>query len=255
MIFFQAFVMKHKEKFMEKIRLNRFIAMCGVCSRRKADILIERGDISINNETITLLGHQVQSLKDVVRYKGDIISPEKKQYILLNKPRGYITTTHDERGRQDVMALIKDACKERIVPVGRLDKETTGLLLFTNDGLLAKKLMHPKHAVPKTYRVKLNRSLKNKDCTHIKKGVLLEDGFVQIDNLIMLDEDNTDLELKIHIGKNRIVRRIFKYLQYDVIKLDRVLYSFLNKDGLKVGNWRKLKMKEVEMLKRDNEIN
>ena len=248
MICFQVFIMKRKEK----IRLNRFIAMCGVCSRRKADTLIEEGYISINDKTITLLGHQVQSLKDVVRYKGNIIFPQKKQYILLNKPRGYITTTHDERGRQDVMVLIKDACKERIVPVGRLDKETTGLLLFTNDGLLAKKLMHPKHTISKTYRVTLNKPLKNKDFIHIKRGVLLEDGFVKIDSLILLNEDAKDLELKIHIGKNRIVRRIFQFFQYDVIKLDRVLYSFLNKDGLKVGKWRKLKIKEVETLKKDS---
>ena len=240
--------MSNKEQPVENIRLNRFIAMCGVSSRRKADDLIEAGHISINGETITLLGHQVQISKDIVRFKGDIISPEKKQYILLNKPRGYITTTHDERGRKEVMLLVKDACKERIVPVGRLDKETTGLLLFTNDGLLAKKLMHPKYIVSKIYHVTLNKPLKNRELSQIKKGILLEDGPANVDSVVFLNNNKSKLELKIHIGKNRIVRRIFKFLNYNVIELDRVSYSFLNKEGLKVGKWRTLKIKEVEML-------
>jgi len=247
--------MNSKEQSREKVRLNRFIAMCGISSRRKADDFIEAGHISINGKIITLLGHQVQISKDIVRFKGNIISPEKKQYILLNKPRGYITTTHDERGRKEVMILVKDACKERIVPVGRLDKETTGLLLFTNDGLLAKKLMHPKHIVSKIYHVTLNKPLKNRELIQIKKGLVLEDGLVNVDDLVFLNQDKSKLELKIHVGKNRIVRRIFKFLNYNVIELDRVSYSFLRKDSLKVGKWRKLKTKEVEMLKNNNKIN
>jgi len=248
---FHKSIMNSKEQSREKVRLNRFIAMCGISSRRKADDLIESGHISINGETITLLGHQVQVSKDIVRFKGNIISPEKKQYILLNKPRGYITTTHDERGRKEVMILVKGACKERIVPVGRLDKETTGLLLFTNDGLLAKKLMHPKHTVSKTYHVTLNKPLKNRELIQIKNGLILEDGLVNVDDLVFLNHDKSKLELKIHVGKNRIVRRIFKFLNYNVIELDRVSYSFLRKDSLKVGKWRKLKTKEVEMLKKE----
>ena len=237
---------------IEEIRLNRFIAMCGICSRRKADNLIQDGQITINGSVINLLGHKVQFPKDVVCWNGNIICPQKKQYILLNKPKGYITTTNDEKGRKEVMILVKDACKERIVPVGRLDKDTTGLLLITNDGILAKKLMHPKYDVPKTYNVTLDKPLKKADFTQIKKGFLLEDGFVQVDHLIFRDKTCLKLELKIHVGRNRIVRRIFDFFNYEVKKLDRISYSFLNKDGLPQGKWRKLKKEEVKMLKKDN---
>jgi len=242
--------MSNKKLNSDKIRLNRFIAMCGVSSRRKADNLIEEGHISINGEIVTSLGHKVQMSKDIIRLKGDVILPEKKQYILLNKPRGYITTTNDDRGRKEVMLLVKNACKERIFPVGRLDKETTGLLLFTNDGLLAKKLMHPKHIIPKIYHVTLNKPLTNKELSQLKSGIKLEDGLVNVDNVSFLNNNKAKLEIQIHIGKNRIVRRIFKFLNYNVIELDRVSYSFLNKEGLKVGKWRKLQFKEVAMLRK-----
>lgn len=248
MTYFHKSNMNNKKPNSDKIRLNRFIAMCGVSSRRKADNLIEEGHISINGEIVSSLGHKVQLSKDIVRLNGDVISPEKKQYILLNKPRGYITTTNDDRGRKEVMLLVKNACKERIFPVGRLDKETTGLLLFTNDGLLAKKLMHPKHVIPKIYHVTLNKPLTNRELTQIKSGINLEDGLVNVDNVSFLNNNKAKLEIQIHIGKNRIVRRIFKFLNYNVVELDRVSYSFLNKDGLKVGKWRKLQFKEVVML-------
>jgi len=244
--------MNNKEQIIEEIRLNRFIAMCGICSRRKADHLIQDGQITINGSIINLLGHKVKFPKDEVCWNGNIISPQKKQYILLNKPKGYITTTKDEKGRKEVMMLVKDACKERIVPVGRLDKDTTGLLLITNDGLLAKKLMHPKHAIPKTYNVTLDKPLMKTELIQIKKGFLLEDGFVQVDSLTFLDKTALKLELKIHIGRNRIVRRIFEFFNYEVKKLDRISYYFLNKDGLPQGKWRKLTKEEVRMLKKDN---
>ena len=250
MTYFHRSNMSNKKLNSDKIRLNRFIAMCGVSSRRKADNLIEEGHISINGEIVTSLGHKVQMSKDIIRLKGDVILPEKKQYILLNKPRGYITTTNDDRGRKEVMLLVKNACKERIFPVGRLDKETTGLLLFTNDGLLAKKLMHPKHIIPKIYHVTLNKPLTNKELSQIKSGINLEDGLVNVDNVSFLNNNKAKLEIQIHIGKNRIVRRIFKFLNYNVIELDRVSYSFLNKEGLKVGKWRKLQFKEVAMLRK-----
>ena len=241
--------MNNKEQDSDKIRLNRFLAMCGISSRRKADNLIESGYISVNGKTIKLLGYQVSISKDKVCFNGHEVSPEKKRYILLNKPKGYITTTSDERGRKHVMLLVNNACKERIVPVGRLDKETTGLLLFTNDGLLAKKLTHPKYNVPKIYHVTLNKPLKNKYINQIKKGIKLEDGLVKIDSLDFLDKNKSKVKLKIHIGKNRIIRRIFKFINYNVIELDRVSFSFLNKVGLKVGQWRSLKLIEVERLK------
>jgi len=240
-----------KNKKLEQIRLNRFIAMCGICSRRKADNLIQSGNILINNVKITSLGHVVQFPKDIVSLNGVRISPQKMQYILLNKPKGYITTTRDEMGRKTVMSLVEDACEERIVPVGRLDKNTTGLLLFTNDGKLAKKLTHPKHHTKKIYHVGLDRSLKKSDLIKIKKGILLQDGFIQVDYVSFVDESPRLIKLEIHVGKNRIVRRIFEFLNYEVKKLDRVGYSFLKKDSLRTGRWRTLTSKEIKLLKKD----
>ena len=245
----QKLIMKNKKP--EQIRLNRFIAMCGICSRRKADNLIRSGNIFVNSVKTISLGHVVQVPKDIVCLNGVRILPQKMQYILLNKTKGYITTTIDEMGRKTVMSLVDDACEERIVPVGRLDKNTTGLLLFTNDGKLAKKLTHPKHQIKKTYHVGLDRSLKKTDFIKIKKGLLLQDGFVQVDHVSFVDNNPLVIKIDIHVGKNRIVRRIFEFLNYEVKKLDRVGYSFLKKDSLRIGKWRALTSKEIKLLKKD----
>tara|TARA_B100000902_G_C27317559_1_gene922306 strand:- start:261 stop:986 length:726 start_codon:yes stop_codon:yes gene_type:complete len=239
------------EKNKKSIRINRFVAMCGVCSRRRADELIKSGEIKINNIVMTNLGYQVL-IKDVVSFKGKVISPEKKQYILLNKPEGYITTMNDEQGRPTVMTLIKGLVQERVVPVGRLDRETTGLLLFTNDGLLAKKLTHPKHRVNKTYHIVLDKKISKEDLLRIKTGLILEDGFIKVDKIVIINNNYKKIELDIHVGKNRIVRRIFEFLNYVVLALDRVKYSCLNQRGLTVGASRNLTHKELQILHKIN---
>ena len=233
------------------IRLNRFIAMCGICSRRKADLLIQQGLIKINNEVITNLGQRV-FLNDQVFFQGSKISPEQHKYLLLNKPKGYITTTKDEQGRLTVMHLIKGAVKEQLLPVGRLDKDTTGLLLFTNDGLLAKKLTHPKHKISKTYHVILDKALNKTTLLKIKKGVSLEDGFLQVDEIHYINNNKKRIQLKIHVGKNRIVRRLFSFLGYQVLELDRPEYAFLNNHNLPLGEWRLLSLSELKILKQDS---
>ncbi|MBF25911.1 MAG: pseudouridine synthase [Flavobacteriales bacterium] len=242
--------MKNSNK--DEIRLNRFISMSGVCSRRKADKLIKEGVISINNTIITELGQKVKSNTDIVCLKGIRIFPEKKKYLLLNKPKGYITTMKDEMGRKTVMSLISNACKERLVPVGRLDRDTTGLLLFTNDGILAKKMMHPKYNISKKYNVTLNKRLKKAHFKDIQKGILLDDGIIYVDDIKYIEESGLKIELMIHVGKNRIVRRIFESLGYKVLKLDRVSYSILNKKKLPLGKWRALTSQEVKYLKKDS---
>ena len=231
------------------IRLNRFIAMCGICSRRKADILISEGKISVNKKVVHNFGLQI-SISDTVEFNGNKILPQNKKYILLNKPKGYITTVKDERGRKTVMSLVKNACQERLVPVGRLDKETTGLLLFTNDGLLARQLTHPRYEIKKTYHVYLDKSLSNQDLEHIKNGINLEDGFVKPDGIDFIDKNYPqNIKIDMHIGKNRIVRRIFEYFQYKVLGLDRVEYAIFKKEKLARGRWRELTTHELQILK------
>ena len=230
------------------IRLNRFIAMCGICSRRKADLLIEKGQVKINGNLITSLGTKVNP-KDIVKVDGKKIMLERKRYIVLNKPKGYITTMSDERGRQTVLSLIKDSYKERIVPVGRLDRNTTGLLLFTNDGILAKKLMHPKYEIKKIYNVELNRDLCKEDFEAIINSIKLSDGPVIVDNL-EYNGSNKKLKIEIHIGKNRIIRRLFEHLGYNVEKLDRIEYACLTKKQLPMGKWRVLTNVELKELNR-----
>ena len=230
------------------IRLNRFIAMCGICSRRKADLLIESGQISINKKIITSLGEKVNST-DNVFLNGKEINMEHRQYLLLNKPKDYITTVKDNKGRKTVMMLIKNACDERLFPVGRLDKNTTGLLLFTNDGELAKKLSHPSHEIKKTYHVTLNKNMPENILIKIQKGLNLDDGFVKVDSISYIENNHKKIKLAIHSGKNRIIRRIFEFLNYTVIKLDRVEYSFLTKNKLQIGNWRFLTEIELKLLK------
>lgn len=230
------------------IRLNKFIANAGICSRREADTLIETGVITINGKIVTQLGSKVMP-GDVVKFNDQVLHSERHQYLLLNKPKGYLTTTDDPQERQTVMEIIKDACTERIYPVGRLDKNTSGLLLFTNDGELAKKLTHPSHQVEKVYKAELDKPLQKSDMEKIVEGIELEDGFIKVD-AIAYGESKKEVGLELHSGKNRIVRRIFESLGYDVVKLDRVVFAGLTKKDLPRGKYRFLSNEEVNILRR-----
>ena len=231
------------------IRLNKFIANAGICSRREADTLIAAGNVSVNGKTITEMGFKVAPT-DEVRFDGRLLRAEKKEYILLNKPKNFITTTHDEKGRRTVMELVANASISRLLPVGRLDRNTTGLLLFTNDGDLAKKLTHPRHGVRKIYHVELDRNLKASDLAGIRKGMELEDGPIAVDEVSYISgSPKTEVGIQIHSGRNRIVRRIFEHLGYKVVKLDRVVFAGLAKKDLPRGHWRALTAQEVINLK------
>ena len=230
------------------VRLNKYIANAGICSRREADVLITTGAISVNDEIVTELGYKVRPT-DVVRYGDHILQNEKPVYLLLNKPKDYITTTDDERGRKNVMDLVRGACKERIYPVGRLDKNTTGLLLFTNDGDMTKKLTHPKHGIEKTYSAELNKKFANIDMCALRNGIELEDGIITPDEVEYVDDSKKVIGITIHSGKNRIVRRIFEFLGYEVVKLDRVVFAGLTKKDLPRGKWRFLTQAEINILK------
>lgn len=231
-----------------KIRLNKFIANSGVCSRREADELIKMGVISVNGVTITELGHKVNP-NDEVRHEGKLLRREKPVYILMNKPKGFLTTTSDPDDRNTVMHLIANFVKERVYPVGRLDRNTTGLLLLTNDGELAEKLMHPSYNVKKIYKVELDRPLTKGDAQRIIDGVRLEEGVAMVDDLAIVTEDRKTVGIEIHIGWNRVVRRIFEALGYEVVKLDRSVYAGLTKKDLGRGEWRFLKKEELVVLK------
>lgn len=230
------------------IRLNKFIANSGVGSRREADELIKMGLVTVNGVTITEMGHKVK-ITDEVRYEGKKLKAEKPVYILLNKPKGFITTTDDPQERNTVMNLVASAGKERIYPVGRLDRNTTGLLLLTNDGDLADKLTHPSYNVKKIYKVELDKPLTKNDFIKIKDGVHLEEGKAMVDDLAVVGDDNQTIGIELHIGWNRIVRRIFESLGYEVVKLDRVAYAGLDKKDLARGQWRFLKPEEIVTLK------
>ncbi|RXF67887.1 pseudouridine synthase [Arcticibacter tournemirensis] len=234
----------------ELIRLNRYIANAGICSRRKADELIEAGVISVNGEVVSELGYKINPMKDLIRYNGETLKREKMVYVLLNKPKDYITTTDDPQERRTVMHLVEKASKERIYPIGRLDRNTTGLLLMTNDGDLAEKLSHPRNNITKIYQVELNKNLTQGDLNKIAFGVELEDGLIKPD-VVSYVQGGTKREIgiQIHSGKNRIVRRIFEHLGYEVEKLDRVVYANLTKKDLPRGRWRYLEEKEVIQLK------
>lgn len=232
------------------IRLNKYISNAGICSRREADTLIESGAIMVNGVYVTELGTKVQPT-DEVRYGDRVLCREKPVYLLLNKPKDYLTTLEDDRGRKNVMELIQGACRERIYPVGRLDRNTTGLLLFTNDGEMAKKLMHPKHGIKKVYQVELDKNLKHSDLEKISEGINLDDTFIKPDLVTYINPDTKrEVGIEIHSGQNRIVRRIFESLGYKVEKLDRTLYADLTKKDLPRGRWRFLTEKEVTILKR-----
>ncbi|WP_439132028.1 pseudouridine synthase [Polaribacter sp.] len=232
------------------IRLNKYIANSGICSRREADTFIEHGSVEVNGKLVTEMGYKVQP-NDVVRFDGTAISPEQKRYILLNKPKNYITTMDDDRGRKTVMELIANASKERIYPVGRLDRNTTGLLLFTNDGDLAKKLTHPKHNVRKLYHASLDRKLDLKDLEKLRGEVIIEGRKVFIDAVSYINgEPKSEIGIEIHSGRNRIVRKIFEHVGYKVNKLDRVIFAELTKKNLPRGRWRELTNLEVANLQK-----
>ncbi len=230
------------------IRLNKYIANAGVCSRREADRLIEAGEVTVNGEVVTELGTKIQPT-DEVRYGDKVLQREKPVYILLNKPKDYITTTSDEYDRKNVMNLVAGACPQRVYPVGRLDRNTTGLLLITNDGELAKKLTHPRYGVKKIYQVELDKSLSQEDFQQIISGLELADGFIAPDELAYVGESRREIGITLHSGKNRIVRRIFEHLGSEVVKLDRVYYAGLTKKDLPRGEWRFLRKDEVNILK------
>lgn len=233
----------------DQVRLNKYLSNAGVCSRREADVLIQTGVVSVNGKIITELGYKIAP-EDVVQYDGETINAETKRYVLLNKPKGFITTMDDPRGRKTVMSLVKKACRERIYPVGRLDRETTGLLLFTNDGDMAKKLTHPRYQAKKIYHVELNKAVTKEDMERLLRGVDLEDGKTRVDEVQYIENGNsTEVGVEIHSGKNRIVRRLFEAMGYVVVKLDRVQFAGLTKKDLPRGYYRHLTEQEVSFLK------
>jgi len=227
------------------IRLNKYIANAGICSRREADTYIAAGNVTVNGKPVTEMGYKVKKTDDV-RFDGRKLNPEKKEYVLLNKPKNFITTTRDEKGRRTVMELNSSASNNRLYPVGRLDRNTTRLLLFTNDGDLAKKLTHPKHGVRKIYHVQLDKNVTIADLRKIREGLELEDGTIQVDEVDYVQgASKKEVGIEIHSGRNRIVRRIFEYLGYEVSRLDRVVFAGLTKKDLPRGHWRFLTEQEV----------
>lgn len=243
---------EYKEQFVdpnEPIRLNKFLANAGVCSRREADEFITAGVVSVNGQVVTELGTKIKR-GDEVKFHDQAVSIERKIYVLLNKPKDTVTTSDDPQARRTVMDLVKGACEERIYPVGRLDRNTTGVLLLTNDGDLASKLTHPKYLKKKIYHVHLDKNLTKADMEQIAAGIELEDGEIHADAISYTDENKKDdVGIEIHSGKNRIVRRIFESLGYKVVKLDRVYFAGLTKKGLRRGDWRYLTEQEVNYLR------
>lgn len=239
-----------KGSWNEPVRLNKFLANAGICSRREADELISAGEISVNGKIITELGAKV-SPKDDIRHKGKKIVREKKVYILLNKPKDYVTTVKDKHADKTVIDLVKNACLERVYPVGRLDKNTTGVLLLTNDGELTKELTHPSYNKKKIYHVFLDKDVTKDHMLQIVEGLQLDEDLISADAIHYVDEnDRTQVGIEIHSGQNRIVRRIFESLGYKIKKLDRVYFAGLTKKNLPRGKWRFLTEKEISILKR-----
>jgi 23S rRNA pseudouridine2605 synthase len=230
------------------IRLNKFIANSGVCSRREADEYIVAGLVSVNGQIVTELGTKIQASDDV-RFNGERLKGEEKVYIIMNKPKDFVTTMSDPNAEKTVMDLVTGKCAQRVYPVGRLDKATTGVLLLTNDGDLTEKLTHPSNKVKKIYHVFLDKNLSGTDFKQLIEGVELEDGPMYADTLSYIDEDNSQVGLEIHSGRNRVVRRLFEALGYKVKKLDRVLFAGLTKKNLRRGQWRFLTEQEITSLK------
>lgn len=230
------------------IRLNKYIANAGVCSRREADELIKAGVVKVNGKIVTELGTKIMP-GDVVNYGGQKLSNEKPVYILLNKPKDYLCTVDDPFSRKTVLQLIQGACKERVYPVGRLDRNTTGLLLLTNDGDLTKRLTHPKHGAKKIYQVTTDKNVKPGDLERLLNGIELEDGPAKADNVSYVKNSKNEVGIEIHMGRNRVIRRMFEALNYKVIKLDRVYFAGLTKKDLQRGKWRFLSQQEINYLK------
>ena len=233
-----------------EMRLNKYLAHCGIASRRAVDVLIMQGHATVNGVVVQEMGYKVKE-NDIVAFKGKVIKPvDKLVYYLLNKPRNVITTANDEKGRKTVMDIIAAKVPERIYPVGRLDRNTSGLILLTNDGELTKKLSHPSHKVPKVYLVTLDKNLSLKDLELIRSGITLEDGDVKADSLHFVEgESKREVQIEVHSGKNRLIRRIFEHLGYEVVKLDRTYYAGLTKKNLPRGMFRPLTKEEIRMLK------
>lgn len=237
------------KKQSEKIRLNRYIASSGICSRRDADSLITKGVVQVNGKVVTELGTQVMP-DDTVKVNGKVIKNERKVYILLNKPKDTVTTTDDPQGRRTVLDLIGDATEARVFPVGRLDRNTTGVLLLTNDGELAGKLTHPRYNIRKIYELETLQNVTDEMVDALKKGIELEDGVMKVDAISYLDPASKRfLQVEIHSGKNRVIRRMFEHLGIEILKLDRVFFAGLTKKNLSRGHWRHLTPKEVGWLK------
>ncbi len=233
----------------EEIRLNKFLANAGVCSRREADQLIMAGAITVNGTPVTELGTKILR-SDKVMINDQTVNPDRRVYLLLNKPKDCVTTTDDPNAKTTVMDIVKNACRERIYPVGRLDRNTTGVLLLTNDGDLAAKLTHPQYNKKKVYEVALDRALEAADYETILNGITLEDGEIKADNLSFVEEgNNKKVGIEIHSGRNRIVRRIFEHLGYRVMRLDRTYFAGLTKKNLRRGQWRFLSNEEVNKLR------
>jgi 23S rRNA pseudouridine2605 synthase len=233
-----------------EMRLNKYLAHSGIASRRAMDVLIMQGHVTVNGEVVQEMGYKVKE-KDVVAFKGKVIKPvDKLVYYLLNKPRNVLTTSSDERGRRTVIDVIASKVPERVYPVGRLDRNTSGLILLTNDGELTKKLSHPSHKVPKVYQVTLDKNLALKDMEAIRSGITLEDGEIKADSLHFMEGlSKREVQIEVHSGKNRLVRRIFEHFGYEVVKLDRTYYAGLTKKNLPRGMFRPLTKEEVRMLK------
>lgn len=229
-------------------RLNKYLANSGICSRREADKLIQSSKVTVNGQVVTEMGYKVQP-GDKVCYRGNSVSPEKHVYLLLNKPKDVVTTLDDPQKRRTVIDIVGKACPERIYPVGRLDRMTTGLLLFTNDGELATQLTHPKYNKRKIYNVECDKEVSANHIEMIRKGINLEDGFIKADDISFLDDSKLRVGIEIHSGRNRIVRRIFEHFNYKVEKLDRVYFAGLTKKNLPRGKFRFLSSKEISMLK------
>jgi len=250
----QSFQKKQKgdplPSFSENVRLNKFISNAGICSRREADVLIESGVVEVNGKIVTEMGFKVAP-GDEVKYDGAVIQKETKRYVLLNKPKDFITTMDDPQGRKTVLHLVNNACKERIYPVGRLDRNTTGLLLFTNDGDMAKRLTHPRYEVRKIYHVELDKPISKEHIAELLKGVTLDDDdFVKADAAEILPDTNArEVGIELHSGKNRVVRRMFEAIHFKVKRLDRVQFAGLTKKDLPRGKWRHLSEKEISFLK------
>ena len=232
----------------EDMRLNKFLSNSGICSRREADEFIAAGLVTVNGEVVTRMGSRVKSTDDI-RYDGERLSGEEKVYIIMNKPKDFVTTTDDPHAEQTVLDLIAGKCEQRVYPVGRLDKSTTGVLLITNDGALTDQLTHPSYNRKKIYQVDLDKNLKRSDMERLAKGIELEDGAVHVDEISYVEENEKKIGVEIHSGRNRVIRRMFEHLGYEVKKLDRVYFAGLTKKRLRRGAWRFLTPKEITVLK------